>query len=37
MLFNQRGQRLSLPAIQPTGDNEEQQPEDRHLEHDRSC
>ena len=35
ILFNQIGQRLSLPAIEPADDSEEQQAEDRKLDHER--
>jgi hypothetical protein len=35
ILFDQIGERLPLPAIEPTGDGEEQQPKDRHVDHER--
>ena len=35
ILFDQIGERLPLPAIEPTGDGEEQQPKDRLVDHER--
>ena len=35
ILFDQIGERLSFPAIQPTGDAEEQDPKHRHVDHKR--
>jgi hypothetical protein len=35
ILFDQIGERLSLPAIEPAGDGEEQQAEHRHVDHER--
>jgi len=34
ILFDQIGERLPLPAIEPTGEGEEQQPKDRHVDHE---
>ena len=34
ILFNKIGQRFTLPAIQPAGDGEEQQLEDRNVDHE---
>jgi hypothetical protein len=35
ILFNQIGERLPFPAIQPTRDAQEQQPKHRHVDHER--
>ena len=35
ILFDQIGERLPLPAIEPTDDGEEQQPKNRHVDHER--
>jgi hypothetical protein len=34
-LFNERGERLPFPAIQPTGDTREQQPKHPYVDHRR--
>jgi hypothetical protein len=35
ILFDQIGERLPLPAIKPTDDGQEKQPEDGHVDHER--
>jgi hypothetical protein len=35
VLFNKIGERLTLPAIQPAADGEEQQLDDRNVDHER--
>ena len=35
ILFDQIGERLPLPAIEPTGDGQKQQAKDRHVDHER--
>ena len=35
ILFDQIGERLPLPMIEPTDEGQEQQPKDRHVDHER--